>query len=374
MKILFIYDNYSPYGGGSQIVSLTLFKKLNEYNFQTYYLTNDFVPSELANKYRERIVNNSLNLKVDNKFLDKFHLPLILDPKNIKFIFKNKFDIIQCFEPSFLNLEILSFKKMTGTKIVFYVSTTFASNFEATFLERGIFDFINLMQKFLVSSSDALIFPSKYMKKFFNIRSKPWTIIYPPIKNHFLYHEIKPKKEKPTDLVVVSRLSPEKNLHLLVKAMAFLKGKFKLHIIGEGFERKRLEKLVRKFNLKNEVIFHGWVPNSQLPEILDNFDLFVFPSNHETFGMAPIEALAVGLPLIVFDYPLNREIIPAGTAIFVNSLQPKIWAKTILNLQQNPKLYSQLVNQVKNKKHLLLKYSEDTAVKKLINFYQNILK
>jgi len=373
MKILFVYDIYFPYGGGSQNLSLLWFKTLNLRGYDAYYLSSDFIPKEISKELTSKVLTNRTNLDLD-KFLKNFHLPLILDPKNFKTLNSLKFDILQFFEPSFLGLEVLFLKNQLKSKTVFYYSTLFSHpDLKLKIWERGLLEFIRFWQNVFVLMCDGLIFPSKYIKKGLNLKNKPTTVIYPSLSEHFLSFSQEIRRTKPFDLVTVSRLTKEKNLEVLIKAMVFLKNKFKLHLIGDGKDAKYFKNLVSRLGLEKNVYFYGWIENQKLPEMLSNFDLFVFPSNHETFGLVLIEALAVGLPVVVFDYPLNHEILPKGTALFIKSLNPRVWAQTLLSLQKKPSIYLELLKQVQRKKHFLIKYHPEKAVQKLIRFYLNLI-
>ncbi|MFV0238382.1 MAG: N-acetyl-alpha-D-glucosaminyl L-malate synthase BshA [Flavobacteriales bacterium] len=72
--------------------------------------------------------------------------------------------------------------------------------------------------------------------------------------------------------------------------------KAKLLLIGVGPEREKVELLVRKLGLEDQVFFLGKI--RQLYQILGVCDLFVLPSSQESFGLAALEAMAAGLPVI----------------------------------------------------------------------------
>jgi glycosyltransferase involved in cell wall biosynthesis len=69
-------------------------------------------------------------------------------------------------------------------------------------------------------------------------------------------------------------------------------------IVGEGFERKNLERTVRELGLEGCVRFEGYKPHSAVWDYFAACDIFVLPSWIEGFGMVYIEALAMGKPVI----------------------------------------------------------------------------
>lgn len=89
-------------------------------------------------------------------------------------------------------------------------------------------------------------------------------------------------------------------------------GSLSLHIYGEGPLEKELKKLVRGLGLE-AVHFHGKIDNSQVPEALSKLDIFVSPSLSESFGVSALEAMAMGLPVIVSSAPGFLEITEEGT-------------------------------------------------------------
>ncbi|MEJ7846913.1 MAG: glycosyltransferase [Pyrinomonadaceae bacterium] len=113
----------------------------------------------------------------------------------------------------------------------------------------------------------------------------------------------------------VGRLRAEKNVRLLVDLERELlkagKSNFSFLIVGEGNEREYLEK-----NLKHAQ-FTGFLEGEQLAEAYANMDVFIFPSETETFGNVTQEAFASGVPAIVTDKGGPKFIVSPGETGFV---------------------------------------------------------
>lgn len=113
----------------------------------------------------------------------------------------------------------------------------------------------------------------------------------------------------------VGRLRAEKNVRLLVDLEKRLleagKSNFKFLIVGEGNERDYLEE-----NLKNAE-FTGFLEGEALSEAYANMDVFVFPSETDSFGNVAQEACASGVPAIVTDKGGPKFIIEHGKSGFV---------------------------------------------------------
>jgi glycosyltransferase involved in cell wall biosynthesis len=100
----------------------------------------------------------------------------------------------------------------------------------------------------------------------------------------------------------VGRLVPEKNLKLLFELLTFLTKKsnhdFRLLIVGDGVERQHWETKYKQ-ELPGRAAFLGHIKDhAELADIYANCDVFVHPNPREPFGIAPLEAMASGLPLI----------------------------------------------------------------------------
>lgn len=129
----------------------------------------------------------------------------------------------------------------------------------------------------------------------------------------------------PADAFVVGgvgRLSAGKRFDILVRAVAALPGA-RLLLAGEGPERDRLRALATELGAADRVLLHGACedppPNSgvrtgpDLPSLLAAMDLSVSTSADEAFGLAVIEALAAGLPVLYVTCPALTDL-PADSA------------------------------------------------------------
>ena len=106
------------------------------------------------------------------------------------------------------------------------------------------------------------------------------------------------RNELPRQLVYAGRLAPEKNLPLLIETMARLGPGYRLSIAGEGPQRAALERRCAA-RIPGRVTFLGHVGDlGQLADLFANADAFVHPNPREPFGIAPLEAMASGLPLV----------------------------------------------------------------------------
>jgi glycosyltransferase involved in cell wall biosynthesis len=99
-------------------------------------------------------------------------------------------------------------------------------------------------------------------------------------------------------VLACGRLVPHKGFDVLVRAA--VGHRFEVWIIGEGPERARLERLIHSLGVAHRVRLLGSAPKAKLASLMCTADVFVLPSvtNAETFGIAQLEAMAAGRPII----------------------------------------------------------------------------
>ena len=110
-------------------------------------------------------------------------------------------------------------------------------------------------------------------------------------------------------LISVGRMAPEKNLDQVLKAYEALQvtgQAFKLVMVGDGPLKEQFQKRYP------EIIFPGMLTQSNLAAYYASSDLFIFPSQTETFGNVTLEALASGIPVLAFDCAAARDWVQTG--------------------------------------------------------------
>ena len=110
-------------------------------------------------------------------------------------------------------------------------------------------------------------------------------------------------------LISVGRMAPEKNLDQVLKTYEALKHTdqaFKLVMVGDGPLRSQFQQRYP------DIIFPGMLSQPNLAVYYASSDLFVFPSQTETFGNVTLEALASGIPVLAFDCAAARDWVQTG--------------------------------------------------------------
>lgn len=144
-----------------------------------------------------------------------------------------------------------------------------------------------------------------------------------------------PREQRPRLTVgAVSRLSPEKGLDVLLRAVAVLRDRgldVEAVLAGDGPSRPVLETLARELRLGGRVRFLGHVQHEDVPGVLAQFDVFAMPSTWEGFGVSAVEAAATGLPVVasnihgipdvVLDHTTGLLVPPSDAPAFALAIE-----------------------------------------------------
>ncbi len=136
-------------------------------------------------------------------------------------------------------------------------------------------------------------------------------------KNHFK-QMLAPDGER--ILVHVSNFRSVKRVHDVVKIFAEVKNEVpaKLLMIGDGPDRQSVEDLARGMNIYSDIRFLG--KQEQISEILSIADLFLLPSQTESFGLSALEAMACGVPVISTNAGGLQEINVHGKTGYLSDV------------------------------------------------------
>ena len=175
-------------------------------------------------------------------------------------------------------------------------------------------------------------------------------------------------------ILFLSRLDPTKGIDLLLEAFARLRTRIPniaLVLGGAGNERfvEQLRRQAHELKIESDVIWTGFLEGEAKKAVLSEADLFVLPSYSENFGVAAVEAMAAGLPLIVTDrVGIHREIAAARAGLVV-PCQAEPLSGALARMLENPDLRGEAV---RNGKRLAESFSPATVSQHLIQLYSNI--
>lgn len=151
----------------------------------------------------------------------------------------------------------------------------------------------------------------------------------------------------------VGRLHPSKGYDTFLEAAKIVLSEMpasRFKIVGEGELLEALKDRTNQLGVSEAVEFMGQKSPAQMPDILVGFDIFVQASNWEAFGIAIVEAMACGLPVVATRVEGVVDIIEEGVDGFlVPPRSPEPLADQILRLLRHPELGKRVGTQARRK-------------------------
>lgn len=116
-----------------------------------------------------------------------------------------------------------------------------------------------------------------------------------------------------TIFLFLGRIDGEKRIDLLIKAMQLLpRDDIQLVIAGKGRVEAKLHKMAAELCQNHKIVFTGFIPDADLPGLLNSVDVFVMPSDAELLSISTLEAMASGLPVLVANALALPELVRQG--------------------------------------------------------------
>lgn len=143
-------------------------------------------------------------------------------------------------------------------------------------------------------------------------------------------------------LTHISNFRPVKRVEDVLRIFARVQAQVpsKLLLVGDGPERSRVEKQAEAMGIRNHVVSIGKIKNPVEPLLVS--DLFLLPSETESFGLAALEALAAKVPVIASNSGGLPEVIEHGAQGFLGNVgDVEAMAQWAISLLQNPEKLSQ---------------------------------
>jgi 1,2-diacylglycerol 3-alpha-glucosyltransferase len=155
------------------------------------------------------------------------------------------------------------------------------------------------------------------------------------------------KRKWSDDIVLISagRLAIEKNWDTLMEAAALLmheNPKVRLVLLGDGSERKKLQKKARTLGIAGRVEMPGGVDLDTVGNYLVAADIFCFASVAEAQGLVTLEAMAAGLPVAAVDGSGTRDVLEDGIQGFMTANDAVAFAQGITKLVTDQELRSKM--------------------------------
>nr|WP_223240384.1 glycosyltransferase family 4 protein [Citrobacter sp. C1] len=170
------------------------------------------------------------------------------------------------------------------------------------------------LTKRILAISVTIVCPSEhyagFLREKYNLSSSD-VVIYPSggVKQCFSYSEKEVPRTSNLRIGYAGRLVKSKNVDLIISAVAIFNN-IHLSIVGDGEEEQYLYALAK--NSKAKIEFNGPLSHNQLAHWFKNIDILIYPSDSESLGLVPLEAMSTGVYCILSDIPAFREFSDKG--------------------------------------------------------------
>lgn len=372
---------YEPPGGKYGVMRLSI--ELNKRGHNVYVISSRVRNAKLYEEFE--------GVKVFRK-KPLFYIPSL--PYAATFMISDILRYIRRFNIDVLHVHTIHYfssfsaaiiSKMTNFPYILSVlgmTTTFARDFIDTVFK--IYE--STISKFVISQASMIIAIAKQLVP------RALELGAPQSKIKVIPHGIDPIEYSPNndgskirakfgieedDKVIgfVGRLVPLKGVKYLLDAIKMINKKIdnvKVLIVGDGPQKRELEALVRK-NLKQNVIFTGFISKENLPHVYPAFDIFTLPSLTEGLSNTLLEAMACGKPIITTFVGGNSELVEHGkTGLLVQPKSSEELAEKILDLLIDSNKRVQMGQRGRDK--ILKHYTWEKIVPMYKRVYEQILK
>lgn len=344
---MFFLPNFSKGGASESIFNLSKFLINHGYSIMIISLNRNFYKK----KFR-KIGCDVIEIKSMRTLFSVFKLRRIIkneiDKNYVKTIFvsnihyANVISIISCFKLDKIKIILTERSSITELNI-FDNYLKFLKNKLVFFLANYLYKFADLV----ITNSQ---FEKKIIRNKFNI--KKIKCIYPPSINYIKKtKKIKNKFNNLCKIIYVGRLSKEKGVITILKALSELKKyKLVLNIYGNGVEKENLQKFINLNNLKKKVFFKGFIEDKNI--IFKDANLFINASWFEGLPNALVQSINNNVFPICADSPGgNIEVIKKGKLglLFKTNDYLDLKKKILLFLKKDLKINQLIkVNHLKN--------------------------
>jgi glycosyltransferase involved in cell wall biosynthesis len=237
----------------------------------------------------------------------------------------------------------------------------------------------------IIKKSKRIITVSNYEKnriaEFFGLKDKRLVAIYNGVSEHFIktenqewLNQMKTKYELPNKfLFFIGNTDPKKNTPGVLKAFSsFIKqSEEKIPLVMPDYNRDHLNAILEQIgdkDLINHIHLTGYIDNKELPAIYNLCEIFLYPSNRESFGIPMLEAMRCGVPVITSNTSSMPEV-SGGAAYIVNPAEPEEITNGIFTLLKDDKMRAELVSKgYENAK----KFSWENMAKDVLSLYNNV--
>lgn len=370
-----------PTYGGSGVVATELGKTLALKGHEVHFISYA-MPTRLSS-----YIGNIFYHEVEMYSYPLFEFPLYsiaLSSKMVEVVKFNDLDLIHAHyaiphaTSAFLAREILK-KERKNSKNIKVITTLHGTDITLVGLEPS---FLSTM-RFSIEQSDGVTAVSKFLKDktISNYSIEKDIEVIPnfidtekykrPAKTKTLCSRDKFAKGDEKLLIHTSNFRPVKRVPDVIKVLSKVRESVncKLILVGDGPERSECERLCRELNLTDYVKFMG--KQDSLPDILSIADLFIMPSQSESFGLSALEAMSCEVPVISSSVGGLPELNLHGETGYIAEFgDTDRMAKYAVDLLTNEKKYKLFAKNARERAEF---FNEEKIIGYYEDFYKKVL-
>ncbi|HLE47267.1 MAG TPA: glycosyltransferase family 4 protein [Candidatus Thermoplasmatota archaeon] len=361
MRILHLNPFFFPYAGGIERRILEVGKRHARLH-DVHVLT-----AQLENTALEETIEGMRVHRLPSTFTLKKHYnpPLVKTPgltETIEAIAPDVIDFHFRWSPSYAK----AFRKSDAARVFTY-HNTFGEGSGAL----GFFSRMNdRWTRGYIAESHRIVAISKFIWDDLKKNGFPedrFALVPNGVDAHALRKEAQSVDEPMENtLVAVGRLVRVKGYDNLIRALPQMPAEVRLVICGEGPEKEPLQRLATELGVGSRVRIAGWVPEPQKLGMLQKCLAFVHPARFEAFGLSPLEAMAMGAPVIGTRIGGLPEVV-GDAGILVDPEDPLGIAHAVQRLRSDPELRQRLTRAAADQAN---RFNWNAVAVKLLRIYE----
>ena len=315
MKIVDVNPFFYPFYGGIEHRMHLIAKELVSRGHDVIIVTGQLKGTELE----ETSADGYKIIRLPSKFINVYNPPYITSKGLLEKLNEIDADIVNFnyrWAPSYTK----DMRKYQGKKVFTYHNMWG----EGIGIQHTMSEFNDNRFRKTLKTFDHIIAVSDYVRDDLIRRGIPSDEITTACPCLEKYPEL--SDEEGDYILSLGRLVRTKGLDYLIEAMKDID--HKLIICGKGPDAKRLAKNIEKYGLSDRIEMKGWVSEEEKEQLMSKCKLFVMPSLYESYGLAALEIMSYGRPIVCTDVNgLPDTVKDAGT--YVKPKDPKGLAEAV---------------------------------------------
>ena len=363
-----------PTYGGSGVVASELGKSLAERGHKIHFISYA-MPFRLDG-FSENIYYHEVEISSYPLFDFPLYTPALAS-KIVEVAKFEKLDIIHAHYAIPHAISAYLAKQILGDTNIKIVTTLHGTDITLVGLEPSYLP----VMKFSIEQSDAVTAVSRFLKEktltSYQIK-KPISVIpnfvdcskYIRVTDEHVRRQFAPNNEK--ILIHISNFRPLKRVGDVIRIFNIVrqKVKSKLLLVGDGPDRSNAEQLVRELGIVEDVKFLG--KQAEIIPLLSIADLFLIPSQSESFGLSALEAMACEVPVVASSVGGLPEVVIHGTTGFISEIgDVERMAKYSVELLMNEAKHRMFADA--SRKRAVEQFEEQGIVSQYEDLYEIIL-